>query len=152
MALSELNILYNQCGFHLFPTWLLLEIPSPDEVEVYRAVQDCLELRKSYVFKEAVTPWEKETISDPSTPKPIQNPFDYTPEGKSDVSLLSKLMYLSHAFCSWSCLFKIIVFHFHDNHCYILSTIGVLMNHIEIYAALFSDGRWSCSCLCQQRL
>ncbi|KAL8509208.1 hypothetical protein ACS0TY_016404 [Phlomoides rotata] len=60
------------------------EIPSPDEVEVYRAVQDCLELRKSYVFKEADAPWEKEIISDPSTPKPIQNPFDYTPEGKSD--------------------------------------------------------------------
>ncbi|KAK4418904.1 AMP deaminase [Sesamum alatum] len=60
------------------------EIPSPDEVEVYRALQDCLELRRSYVFKEAVAPWEKEIISDPSTPKPILNPFDHNPEGKSD--------------------------------------------------------------------
>ncbi|XP_011095034.1 AMP deaminase isoform X2 [Sesamum indicum] len=60
------------------------EIPSPDEVEVYRALQDCLELRRSYVFKEAVAPWEKEIISDPSTPKPILNPFDYNSEGKSD--------------------------------------------------------------------
>ncbi|GFP93822.1 amp deaminase [Phtheirospermum japonicum] len=60
------------------------EIPSLDEVEVYRTLQDCLELRRSYVFREAVTPWEKEIISDPSTPRPIQNPFDYTPEGKSD--------------------------------------------------------------------
>ncbi|KAL0451003.1 UNVERIFIED_CONTAM: AMP deaminase [Sesamum latifolium] len=57
------------------------EIPSPDEVEVYRALQDCLELRRSYVFKEVVAPWEKEIISDPSTPKPILNPFDHNPEG-----------------------------------------------------------------------
>lgn len=56
---------------------------------MYRAIQDCLELRKSYVFKEAVAPWENEIASDdPSTPKPIQNPFDHTPEGKSDVSIL----------------------------------------------------------------
>ncbi|KAK6152529.1 hypothetical protein DH2020_015164 [Rehmannia glutinosa] len=61
-----------------------LNIPSLDEVEVYRTLQVCLELRRSYVFKEAVAPWEKEIISDPSTPKPIQNPFDHTPEGKSD--------------------------------------------------------------------
>lgn len=60
------------------------EIPSMDEMEVYRTLQDCLELRKSYIFREAVTPWEKEVISDPSTPKPIQNPFDYTLVGKSD--------------------------------------------------------------------
>ncbi|KAL0316412.1 UNVERIFIED_CONTAM: AMP deaminase [Sesamum radiatum] len=60
------------------------EIPSPDEVEVYLALQDCLEMRKSYIFREAVAPWEKEIISDPSTPKPIQNPFDHFPEGKSD--------------------------------------------------------------------
>lgn len=60
------------------------EIPSMDEVEVYRTLQDCLELRKSYIFRDAVAPWEKEVISDPSTPKPIQNPFDYVVEGKSD--------------------------------------------------------------------
>lgn len=62
------------------------EIPSPDEADVYRTLQDCLELRRSYVFKEAVAPWEKEIISDPSTPKRILNPFDHTPVGKSDVS------------------------------------------------------------------
>ncbi|KAI3473136.1 hypothetical protein Pfo_029936 [Paulownia fortunei] len=60
------------------------EIPSPDEVEVYRTLQDCLEMRTSYVFKEAVAPWEKEIISDPSTPKPILNPFDHIPEVKSE--------------------------------------------------------------------
>ncbi|KAB2087556.1 hypothetical protein ERO13_A04G092600v2 [Gossypium hirsutum] len=60
------------------------EVPSPDEVEVYVVLQECLEMRKRYVFKEAVAPWEKEVISDPSTPKPNPEPFFYAPEGKSD--------------------------------------------------------------------
>lgn len=60
------------------------EIPSVEEAEVYKNMQACLELRKHYVFREAVTPWEKEVISDPSTPKPNPNPFDYTPEEKSN--------------------------------------------------------------------
>ncbi|XP_028121244.1 LOW QUALITY PROTEIN: AMP deaminase [Camellia sinensis] len=60
------------------------EMPSPEEADVYRNLQACLELRQSYVFREAITPWEKEVISDPSTPKPNPSPFDYTPEGKSD--------------------------------------------------------------------
>lgn len=50
------------------------------------ALQECLELRKRYVFKEAIAPWEKEVISDPGTPKANSEPFFYTPEGKSDVS------------------------------------------------------------------
>ncbi|XAR55809.1 AMP deaminase [Bertholletia excelsa] len=60
------------------------EKPSPDEEDVYRNLQGCLELRQSYVFREAIAPWEKEVISDPSTPKPNPNPFDYIAEGKSD--------------------------------------------------------------------
>ncbi|KAM7526501.1 hypothetical protein LguiA_016403 [Lonicera macranthoides] len=60
------------------------ETPAADEVEVYRTMQACLEMRQSYVFKEAVASWEKEVILDPSTPKPNLNPFDYTPEGKSE--------------------------------------------------------------------
>lgn len=50
-------------------------------------LQECLELRESYVFREALAPWKKEIISDPSTPKPNPNPFYYKPERKSDVSL-----------------------------------------------------------------
>ncbi|XP_031102908.1 AMP deaminase [Ipomoea triloba] len=61
-----------------------METPSPDEIDVYRNLQVCLEMRHSYVFREAVLPWEKEIISDPSTPKPNPNPFDYMSEGKSD--------------------------------------------------------------------
>ncbi|KAM3382240.1 AMP deaminase [Capsicum galapagoense] len=60
------------------------ETPSADEAEVYRNLQVCLEMRQSYVFKEAIAPWVKEVISDPCTPKPNPNPFEFTPEGKSD--------------------------------------------------------------------
>ncbi|KAF5773705.1 putative AMP deaminase [Helianthus annuus] len=60
------------------------ETPSADEAEVYRALQVCLEMRKSYVFRESIAPWEKEVISDPSTPKRNPNPFEYTPETKSN--------------------------------------------------------------------
>lgn len=65
----------------------LTEVPSPDEVEVYKVLQECLEMRKRYVFTEAIAPWVKEVILDPSTPKPNPEPFFYVPEGKSDVSL-----------------------------------------------------------------
>ncbi|XP_054783211.1 AMP deaminase-like isoform X1 [Prosopis cineraria] len=61
-----------------------IEAPSPDEVEVYVILQECLEMRKRYVFKEAVAPWEKEVISERGTPKPNLDPFVYIPEGKSD--------------------------------------------------------------------
>ncbi|KAL8262353.1 hypothetical protein R6Q59_026402 [Mikania micrantha] len=60
------------------------ETPSSDEAEVYRALQVCLEMRNSYVFRESIAPWEKEVISDPSTPKRNPNPFDFLPETKSD--------------------------------------------------------------------
>ncbi|CAK7343874.1 unnamed protein product [Dovyalis caffra] len=62
----------------------MAEVPSPDEVESYIVLQECLEMRKRYLFKEAIAPWEKEIISDPSTPKPNPDPFSHTPEGKSD--------------------------------------------------------------------
>ncbi|KAH9736635.1 AMP deaminase [Citrus sinensis] len=60
------------------------EVPSPDEMEAYVVLQECLEMRKRYLFREAVAPWEKEMISDPSTPKPNPDPFYYAPVGKSD--------------------------------------------------------------------
>ncbi|KAI3947262.1 hypothetical protein MKX01_019915 [Papaver californicum] len=60
------------------------EVPSPDEVEVYQVLQQCLEMRERYLFREEVAPWEKEVITYPSTPKPNPNPFSYSPEGKTD--------------------------------------------------------------------
>ncbi|KAM5560465.1 hypothetical protein ABKV19_021562 [Rosa sericea] len=60
------------------------ESASSDEIEVYVVLQECLEMRKRYVFSEAVAPWEREVISDPSTPKPNPEPFFYASEGKSD--------------------------------------------------------------------
>ncbi|CAH8265158.1 unnamed protein product [Arabidopsis lyrata] len=61
-----------------------LEVPTSDEVEAYKCLQECLALRKRYVFQETVAPWEKEVISDPSTPKPNTEPFAHYPQGKSD--------------------------------------------------------------------
>ncbi|ONK62474.1 uncharacterized protein A4U43_C07F4260 [Asparagus officinalis] len=60
------------------------ETPSADEAEVYKTIQECLELRQSYVFKEEIAPWKKEVITDPSTPKPNPNPFAYTSQQKTD--------------------------------------------------------------------
>ncbi|KAJ0027625.1 hypothetical protein Pint_34874 [Pistacia integerrima] len=60
------------------------EVPSPDEVEAYVVLQECLEMRRRYLFREAIAPWEKEVISDPSTPKPNREPFSFTSEGKSN--------------------------------------------------------------------
>ncbi|KAJ6847056.1 AMP deaminase-like [Iris pallida] len=60
------------------------ETPSVDEAEVYKIIQECLELRERYVFKEAIAPWKKEIITDPSTPKPNLNPFAYSTEQRTD--------------------------------------------------------------------
>lgn len=74
--------------FKFFNHFILFlpEAPAADEVDSYRVLQECLELRKRYVFRESIAPWEKEVISDPSTPKPNPAPFSYTSVGKSDVS------------------------------------------------------------------
>ncbi|RYQ84761.1 hypothetical protein Ahy_B10g104239 isoform A [Arachis hypogaea] len=60
---------------------VLLNVKDGKFVEVYVVLQECLEMRKRYVFKEAVAPWDKEVISDPSTPKPNPQPFFYAHEG-----------------------------------------------------------------------
>ena len=67
---------------------LMPEIPSPDEIEVYKILQKCLELRDCYLFREEIAPWEKEIINDPCTPKPNPNPFTFVPEPKSEVAYL----------------------------------------------------------------
>ncbi|OEL21941.1 AMP deaminase [Dichanthelium oligosanthes] len=60
------------------------EIPTADEIEVFKILQKCLEFRDSYLFREEFAPWEKEVINDPCTPKPNPNPFTYVPEPKSE--------------------------------------------------------------------
>ncbi|XP_020522307.1 AMP deaminase [Amborella trichopoda] len=60
------------------------EAPLPDEEEVYSLLRGCLELRERYVFREAIAPWEKEEITDPSTPRPNPDPFAIEPEQKTD--------------------------------------------------------------------
>ncbi|KAG8099012.1 hypothetical protein GUJ93_ZPchr0013g34202 [Zizania palustris] len=61
-----------------------VETPSPDEIEAYKVLQKCLELREKYIFREEVAPWEKEIITDPSTPKPNPNPFNYEHQTKTE--------------------------------------------------------------------
>uniref|UniRef100_A0ACD5WR12 Uncharacterized protein n=1 Tax=Avena sativa TaxID=4498 RepID=A0ACD5WR12_AVESA len=61
-----------------------VETPSHDEIEAYKVLQKCLELREKYIFREAVAPWEKEIITDPSTPKPNPNPFNYEHQTKTE--------------------------------------------------------------------
>ncbi|CAL9236005.1 unnamed protein product [Arabidopsis halleri] len=83
-----MNYSLKQLEFNTFLIQILhmfcLEVPTSDEVEAYKCLQECLELRKRYVFQETVAPWEKEVISDPSTPKPNTEPFAHYPQGKSD--------------------------------------------------------------------
>ena len=86
----------------IVPLCILLEVPSADEAEVYQILQECLELRESYVFREEVAPWEKEVITDPSTPKPNPTPFAYAAEQKTDVSSIF-ILFLLYIFCIAQC-------------------------------------------------
>jgi AMP deaminase len=61
------------------------EAPPDEEVEVCMLMQECLAMREKYVFREKEHPWEKEEITDPSTPKPNLQPFHYDPEPASMV-------------------------------------------------------------------
>ncbi|KAH9310169.1 hypothetical protein KI387_038080, partial [Taxus chinensis] len=61
-----------------------IEAPSSEEEEVCSMLQDCLELRDKYVFRERVAPWEKEFLTDPCTPKPNPDPFLFESEEKTD--------------------------------------------------------------------
>ena len=79
-------MLFAICHYSYTPFSPLAETPSPDEIEVYKVLQKCLELRERYIFREEVAPWEKEIITDPSTPKPNPNPFNYEHQAKTDVS------------------------------------------------------------------
>nr|CAB3459059.1 unnamed protein product [Digitaria exilis] len=62
----------------------IVKTPSHDEMEAYKVLQKCLELRERYIFREEVAPWEKEIITDPSTPKPNPNPFNYVHQAKTE--------------------------------------------------------------------
>ncbi|GLJ38699.1 hypothetical protein SUGI_0788790 [Cryptomeria japonica] len=63
-----------------------MEPPSTEEEEVCLMLQDCLQLRNKYVFRDMVAPWEREVVTDPCTPKPNPDPFVYETEEKTDHS------------------------------------------------------------------
>ncbi|KAH7279295.1 hypothetical protein KP509_37G013600 [Ceratopteris richardii] len=60
-----------------------IEAPSEEEIEVCSMLQECLELRNKYVYRETVAPWYKEELTDPSTPNPNPDPFHYEQEPAS---------------------------------------------------------------------
>lgn len=66
-------------------------------------MQECLALRQKYVFRERAAPWDKELITDPSTPKRNPDPFFYEQEPASKVNvqfqfLISLIQILSCSF------------------------------------------------------
>lgn len=61
-----------------------IDTATAEEEEVCRMMQECLDLREKYVFRENVAPWEKEIITDPCTPKRNPNPFHYEHEPASE--------------------------------------------------------------------
>lgn len=65
---------------------LFAVVPGPEEVEVCSMLQECMELRKKYVFR-ARPPWHSDRkwpARDPATHKLIESPFQYTPEAGTD--------------------------------------------------------------------
>lgn len=72
------------------------EAPSSEEEEVCLLMQECLTMRAKYVFRENEHPWEKEQITDPSTPKPNPQPFHYDPEPSSMVRVLFQIVVTSN--------------------------------------------------------
>lgn len=61
-----------------------IDAPTSEEEEVCRMMQECLALREKYVFREKVVPWEREIITDPSTPKRNPKPFFFGDEPASE--------------------------------------------------------------------
>ncbi|XP_024528681.1 AMP deaminase [Selaginella moellendorffii] len=59
-----------------------IDAPSDEEEEVCLMMQECLEMRDKYVFREMVPPWKK-GIFDSSTPKANPDPFRYEPQAPS---------------------------------------------------------------------
>ena len=94
--IEELNLMYRVTTFYLLMLKkMVTEAPSQEEEEVCMMLQDCLELRKKYVFREQVAPWHIETITDPSTPKPNPDPFHYEQEPASKVLLCFLCIFFS---------------------------------------------------------
>ncbi|KAL4199953.1 hypothetical protein AMTRI_Chr03g53920 [Amborella trichopoda] len=62
----------------------LNEALSGEDKEVRLMLQECLSLRNKYVFREKIVMWEKEMMSDPSTRKPVIDPFCYKSERPSE--------------------------------------------------------------------
>lgn len=65
------------------------EVPSMEEEEVCKLMQECLAMRLKYLFQESLQPWQKEgCIGDaiePETSISNTDPFQFVPEAASRV-------------------------------------------------------------------
>lgn len=82
---------------------LITEEPSEEEKEVCRYMHECMALRDKYIFRERIPTWEKEEITDPSTPKANPYPFQIEAEPASSVWVYEHAItsHLSPIFYVW---------------------------------------------------
>jgi hypothetical protein len=74
---------------------------STEEEDVRKMIRECLDLRKSYVYREIVEPWLVEAFGESSASKMNSDPFHFEPTEATDVSysLLVHGVKFSKDFC-----------------------------------------------------
>jgi len=65
------------------------EVPSMEEEEVCKLLQECLAMRLKYLFQESVQPWQSEGCDrdaiETQTSNSDTDPFQFVPEAASTV-------------------------------------------------------------------
>lgn len=72
--------------YFIFYKILLSEPTNIEEEEVWKMIQECLDLRKRYVFTEKVAPWMKEAEPETNISEMRSDPFHFVPVEASKVS------------------------------------------------------------------
>lgn len=62
------------------------ESTNIEEDEVRKMIQECLDLRKTYVYTEMVAPWRKDAVPETDTSETRTDPFHFEPVEASTVS------------------------------------------------------------------
>lgn len=75
---------------------------STEEEEVRKMIRECLDLRKSYVYREIVEPWMVEAVGESSASEMNSDPFHFKPTEATAVSyssLVHGLKFSKDFFC-----------------------------------------------------
>jgi hypothetical protein len=75
---------------------------STEEEEVRKMIRECLDLRKSYVYREIVEPWMVEAVGESSASEMNCDPFHFEPAEATAVSyslLVHVLKFSKDFFC-----------------------------------------------------